>query len=115
MDSLHGSGFQFRNPNIKPLGSEPLGGPMAERVQQVLERRINPGIATHGGAVSLVEIRDNVVYVSMSGGCQGCGMASVTLTQGIKQVLQEAVPEIVEIRDATDHAAGTNPYFSPEK
>jgi Fe/S biogenesis protein NfuA len=103
------------NPNVKPLGSEPLSGPLADRVQQVLEQRINPGIAMHGGAVSLVDIRDNVVYLRMSGGCQGCGMASVTLTQGIKQVLQEAVPEIVEIRDVTDHASGTDPYFSPEK
>jgi Fe/S biogenesis protein NfuA len=115
VDSLDGSGFQFTNPNIKPLGTEPLSGPLADRVQQVLEQRINPGIAMHGGAVSLVDIRDNVVYLRMSGGCQGCGMASVTLTQGIKQVLQEAVPEIVEIRDVTDHASGTNPYFSPEK
>lgn len=115
VDSLDVSGFQFSNPNIKPLGSEPLSGPMAERVQQVLEQRINPGIAMHGGAVSLVDIRDNVVYLRMSGGCQGCGLASVTLAQGIKQVLQEAVPEIVEIRDVTDHTAGTNPYFSPEK
>jgi Fe/S biogenesis protein NfuA len=115
VDSLHGSGFQFSNPNIKPLGSEPLEGPLAERVQQVLEQRINPGIAMHGGAVSLVDIREDVVYLRMSGGCQGCGMASVTLSQGIKQVLQEAVPEIVDIRDVTDHAAGTDPYFSPEK
>jgi Fe/S biogenesis protein NfuA len=115
VDSLQGSGFQFTNPNVKPLGSEPLSGPLADRVQQVLEQRINPGIAMHGGAVSLVDIRDNVVYLRMSGGCQGCGMASVTLTQGIKQVLQEAVPEIVEIRDVTDHASGTDPYFSPEK
>jgi Fe/S biogenesis protein NfuA len=115
VDSIHGSGFQFDNPSIRPLGTEPLTGPLAERVQHVLDERINPGIATHGGAVSLVDIRDDIVYLRMSGGCQGCGMASVTLSQGIKQVLQEAVPEIVEVRDVTDHAAGTNPYFSPEK
>lgn len=115
VESIHGSGFQFANPNIRPLGTEPLTGPLAERVQHVLDERINPGIATHGGAVSLVDIREDIVYLRMSGGCQGCGMASVTLSQGIKQVLQEAVPEIVEVRDVTDHAAGTNPYFSPEK
>ena len=115
VDSIHGSGFQFENPSIRPLGSEPLTGPLAERVQHVLDERINPGIATHGGAVSLVDIRDDIAYLRMSGGFQGCGMASVTLSQGIKQVLQEAVPEIVEVRDVTDHAAGSNPYFSPEK
>ena len=115
VESLDGSGFKFDNPNIKPLGSEPLTGPLAERVQRVLDERINPGVATHGGAISLVDVRDNVVYLRMSGGCQGCGMASVTLTQGIRQVLEEAVPEIVDIQDVTDHASGTDPYFSPAK
>ncbi|MEE8561106.1 MAG: NifU family protein, partial [Gemmatimonadota bacterium] len=66
-------------------------------------------------AVRLVDIRDGVVYLQMGGGCQGCGMASVTLTQGIKQVFTKLVPEIVDIQDVTDHAAGTDPYFSPEK
>lgn len=112
VESPEGSGFKFDNPNIKPLGSEPLTGPLAERVQRVLDERINPGVATHGGAISLVDVRDNVVYLRMSGGCQGCGKASVTLTQGIRQVLKEAVPEIVDIRDVTDHASGTDPYFS---
>lgn len=115
VETLEGSGFQFDNPNIKPLGSEPLTGPLAERVQRVLDERINPGVATHGGKISLVDVRDNVVYLQMGGGCQGCGMASVTLTQGIRQVLHEAVPEIVDIQDVTDHASGTNPYFSSAK
>jgi len=68
----------------------------------------------HGGQVRLVEIRDDVVYVTMGGGCQGCGMASVTLTQGIKELIREAAPEIVDVEDVTDHAAGTNPYYEPE-
>ena len=115
VESIEGSGFKFDNPNIKPLGSEPLAGPLVERVQRVIDEHINPGVATHGGAVSLVDIRDGVVYLQMGGGCQGCGMASVTLTQGIKQVFMKLVPEIVDIQDVTDHAAGTDPYFSPEK
>ncbi len=115
VESLAGSGFQFDNPNLKPLGSEPLSGPVAERVNRVLEERINPGVAMHGGAVRLIDVRDNVAYVQMSGGCQGCGMASVTLTQGIKQAIRDAVPEIVEVEDVTDHASGSNPYFSPAK
>jgi IscR-regulated protein YhgI len=115
VETLEGSGFQFDNPNIKPLGSQPLTGPLSERVQHVLDERINPGVATHGGTISLVDVRDNVVYLRMGGGCQGCGMASVTLTQGIRQVLQEAVPEIVDIQDVTDHASGSDPYFSSAK
>jgi len=115
VESIEGSGFNFNNPNIKPLGSEPLTGPLVERVQRVIDEHINPGVATHGGAVRLVDIRDGIVYVQMGGGCQGCGMASVTLTQGIKQVFMKLVPEIVDIQDVTDHAAGTDPYFSPEK
>ncbi len=115
VESIEGGGFNFDNPNIKPLGSEPLAGPLVERVQRVIDEHINPGVATHGGAVRLVDIRDGIVYVQMGGGCQGCGMASVTLTQGIKQVFMKLVPEIVDIQDVTDHAAGTDPYFSPEK
>ncbi len=71
VETVEGSGFRFDNPNIKPLGSEPLTGPLAERVQKVLEERINPGVATHGGTITLVDVRDNVVYLRMGGGCQG--------------------------------------------
>jgi Fe/S biogenesis protein NfuA len=112
VESLQGSGFRFDNPNLKPLGSQPLEGPVVERVQRVIEEQINPGVATHGGRIALVDIRENIVYVSMGGGCQGCGMAKVTLTQGIKQIIKEAAPEIIDVRDVTDHAAGENPYFS---
>lgn len=111
VDSMQGSGFQFENPNLKPLGSEPLEGPLVERIKRVIDERINPGVASHGGRVRLVDVRDNIVYVQMGGGCQGCGMASVTLTQGIKQMIKEAAPEIVDVRDVTDHASGENPYY----
>ncbi len=112
VESMMGSGFQFRNPNIQPLGSVPLEGPVVERVQRVIDERVNPGVASHGGTVRLVDIRENVVYVSMGGGCQGCGMASVTLTQGIKEMIKQAAPEIVDVQDVTDHSAGTNPYYA---
>lgn len=112
VESMQGSGFKFENPNVKPLGSEPLEGPLAERVKRVIDEHINPGVASHGGQVELVDVRENVVYLRMSGGCQGCGMASVTLSQGIERMLREAVPEIEGIRDVTNHAAGSNPYYS---
>lgn len=111
VETLRETGFRFENPNLKPLGSEPLEGPLAERVRRVLDERINPGVASHGGRVSLVDIRDGVVYLRMGGGCQGCGMASVTLTQGIKEILLDAIPEITAVEDVTDHAAGENPYY----
>ncbi|MFQ5689173.1 MAG: iron-sulfur cluster assembly accessory protein [Gemmatimonadota bacterium] len=115
VENLQGSGFKFENPNLKPPGSEPLTGSLAERVQRVLDERINPGVAAHGGVVHLVDIRDDVAYLRMGGGCQGCGLASVTLSQGIKQILLQAVPEIRSVEDVTDHAAGANPYFQPSK
>ncbi|WP_419934600.1 iron-sulfur cluster assembly accessory protein [Candidatus Palauibacter sp.] len=112
VESMQGSGFHFRNPNIQPLGSGPMDGPLVDRVRRVIDEQINPGVASHGGTVRLVDIRDNVVYVTMGGGCQGCGMASVTLTQGIKQMIRDAAPEIVDVQDVTDHASGSNPYYA---
>lgn len=111
VETMQGSGFKFDNPNLRPLGAEPLEGPLVERVTRVIDERVNPGVAMHGGRVSLVDIRENIVYVSMGGGCQGCGMAGVTLTQGIKEMIKEAAPEVVDVRDVTDHAAGENPYY----
>lgn len=115
VQTLQDSGFKIENPNVKPLGAEAPTGPLAERVAALLETQINPAIASHGGHVALVDLRDNVMYVQMSGGCQGCGMASVTLRQGIERMVREAIPEIEGIEDVTDHAAGRNPYYQPSK
>jgi Fe-S cluster biogenesis protein NfuA len=65
--------------------------------------------------VALLDVRDNRAYIRLSGGCQGCGMADVTLKQGIEVAIKKAVPEIVEVLDSTDHASGTNPYYQPTK
>lgn len=111
VETLHGGGFKVDNPNIRPIGAEAAEGPLADRVRQVIEVQINPAIAGHGGAVSLVEVRDGVVYLEMQGGCQGCGMAAATLAQGIRRILMETVPEIEDIVDVTNHAAGVNPYY----
>lgn len=115
VQNLQEAGFKIENPNVKPLGAEPPTGPLAERVQALLETRINPAVAAHGGHVGLVDLRDNVMYVQLSGGCQGCGMASVTLRQGIERMVQDALPEIEGIVDVTDHASGQNPYYQPSK
>jgi len=84
-------------------------------VQQVFDTQINPAIAAHGGFVQLLDVKDGVAYVQLGGGCQGCGMADVTLKQGIVVAVKEAVPEIREVVDSTDHASGANPYFKPAK
>lgn len=111
VETLNETGFKVENPNLKPIGSEPLEGPLAERVRTVIDSEINPAVASHGGEIGLVEVRDAVAYIRMSGGCQGCGMARVTLKQGVERMLREAVPEIQGIVDVTDHSAGSNPYY----
>jgi Fe/S biogenesis protein NfuA len=88
---------------------------VARRVIAVLERDVNPNIAAHGGHAELVGIEGATAYLRLGGGCQGCGMASVTLSQGIEVAITEAVPEINAIVDITDHASGNNPYFEPAK
>ena len=115
IETLTESGFKVENPNLAPIGSKPLEGPLADRVRQAIDQFVNPGVAQHGGHVTLVEVRDEIVYLQMGGGCQGCGMASVTLSQGIERILREQVPEIKGIQDVTNHAAGDNPYFDAAK
>ena len=92
-----------------------LSGDVAQRVLQVLDGQINPSIAAHGGRAELVAVEDNTAFLRLSGGCQGCGMASVTLSQGIEVVIKEQVPEITRVVDVTDHASGENPYFEAAK
>jgi Fe-S cluster biogenesis protein NfuA len=84
---------------------------MRAKVQRFLEEEVNPAIAAHGGYISLIDVRGNTVYICMGGGCQGCGQANVTLRQGIEQAIRQRIPEVGDILDVTDHAAGTNPYY----
>jgi Fe/S biogenesis protein NfuA len=81
----------------------------------VLERQINPSIASHGGRADLVAVEEETAYLRLSGGCQGCGMASVTLGQGIEVAIKDNVPEITNVVDVTDHAGGANPYYEAAK
>jgi Fe/S biogenesis protein NfuA len=92
-----------------------LDSDIARRVLAVLERDVNPSIAAHGGHAELVGIEGATAYLRLGGGCQGCGMATVTLSQGIEVAITAAVPEIDAIVDVTDHASGSNPYFEPAK
>ena len=112
LDTIHESGFKVDAPNA---GIPKPSGPVAEAVQAILEEQINPAVASHGGFVALIAIEDDTAYLQFGGGCQGCGMIDVTLKQGVEKVLFEHVPEIKKVMDITDHAAGTNPYYSPAK
>ena len=86
-----------------------------EKIQMLFETEINPAVAMHSGNVELVDVKGNIVYLRLGGGCQGCGMADVTLKQGIEKAIRDVAPEVGEILDVTDHAGGRNPYYSPEK
>jgi Fe/S biogenesis protein NfuA len=110
-------GLVISNPNRpNPLAGIDLEltGSIAEKVQVLLEQSINPSLAAHGGFATLVGVDDATanVYVTMGGGCQGCAMSRATLTQGIQAAIKEAIPEVAEVIDATDHAAGENPFYS---
>jgi Fe/S biogenesis protein NfuA len=92
-----------------------LEGPLADQIAQVLAESVNPAIAAHGGRAELVSVDGSTAYLKLAGGCQGCGMAQVTLKQGIERILLEAIPEISEVVDVTDHAAGSDPYYQRSK
>jgi Fe-S cluster biogenesis protein NfuA len=80
-------------------------------VEELLDREVNPSVASHGGKISVVDVKDKNLYIAMSGGCQGCAASQVTLKQGVEVMVRRVVPEVRAIIDATDHAAGTRPYY----
>lgn len=109
-------GLVLRNPNVpSPAvggGKIELSGTVEERVTQLLSEHINPSIASHGGVASLVRLDGGAAYLELGGGCQGCGLAAMTLRQGIEKAILENIPEITEVVDVTDHSAGANPFYS---
>jgi Fe/S biogenesis protein NfuA len=109
VEGVQQSGFRIDNPN--PLWDDPK----AKAVQEVIDTKINPSIAMHGGFVTLLDVKDDIAYVVLGGGCHGCGMANATLKQGIEVVIREAIPEIRQVIDTTDHAGGANPYYQPSE
>jgi Fe/S biogenesis protein NfuA len=119
-DPFGTSGLRVENPNtpsptIRVPAPGDLSGDVAQRVVQVLAQQVNPSIAAHGGRAVLVAVEQGTAYLRLSGGCQGCAMATVTLSQGIETTIIRAVPEIRSVVDVTDHQSGTNPYFEAAK
>jgi Fe/S biogenesis protein NfuA len=122
-----GGGLVLVNPNSPtPEESNPgvpadilalgIDGPLAVLAATVLEEQVNPSIASHGGRADLVALDEEskTAYVKLSGGCQGCAMSRMTLTQGIETMLREAIPELASVLDVTDHASGVDPFYAPE-
>lgn len=109
-----GPGLVLRNPNRpNPLSGKhvDLTGTVPEQVEQLLREQINPALASHGGFANLVGVEGEKAYVTMGGGCQGCAVSAMTLRDGIARAITEAIPEITEVIDTTDHAAGENPFY----
>ena len=92
-----------------------MSADLKTKVQDLIDASINPAIAGHGGYVELIDVRDETVYLQMGGGCQGCGAADITLKAGIERLIKEEIPEVKEVLDTTDHAAGTNTYYTAGK
>jgi Fe/S biogenesis protein NfuA len=109
VEGVYQSGFKVENPN--PLWTDPI----AKAVQEVIDHKVNPEVASHGGFIALLDVKDGTAYIAMGGGCQGCGMANVTLKQGVEVTIKEAVPQIKQVLDTTDHAGGKNPYYQPSR
>ena len=92
-----------------------LSGPLVDRVNQVITEQVNPAIASHGGGAELVSVDGTIAYLRLFGGCQGCGLAQVTLKQGIEKIILESIDELTAVVDVTDHASGDNPYYESQK
>jgi Fe/S biogenesis protein NfuA len=116
LDHVEPTGLIIRNPNrprpkVVTVEELELVGSVEEKITMLLDGEINPSLAMHGGFASLDRVEGDTAYVIMGGGCQGCGLAQLTLTEGIKAQIENRIPEIREVIDVTDHAAGDNPFY----
>jgi Fe/S biogenesis protein NfuA len=117
---LTDEGLAMNNPNSPetPAMSAPKGdlsGPLVDQVNQVISEQVNPAIASHGGGAELVSVDGTIAYLRLFGGCQGCGLAQVTLKQGIEKIILESIDELTQVVDVTDHASGSDPYYESQK
>ncbi len=110
VDDLNGSGFRLDIPESNFADVDPL----LRKLQTLIDDEVAPGLAQHGGHVTLVNVEAGRAFLKFGGGCQGCGSADMTMKQGIEALIKREIPEILEVVDTTDHAAGSNPYYSAE-
>lgn len=94
------------------LKNAPAEDQLRVKVQKILDEQINPAVASHGGFITLLDVKGKDLYIKMGGGCQGCGSADITLRAGIETSLREQIPDLGEILDVSDHESGENPYYS---
>ena len=116
------TGVRIVTPGTEP---PPAGGPqpalppvdrsLAGQARRILDTEVNPAIAAHRGHVSLIGVDQGLARIRLEGGCQGCSLAEVTIRQGIEPLLRERLPGVAGVLDVTDHEAGSEPFFSPEK
>ena len=106
-EDVNAAGFVIDNPN------KPVFNDMERDVQELLNQQINPQIKSHGGQVDVVRYEEDgsILYIEMSGGCQGCSSSSATLKNGVETMIYDEFPDINDIKDVTDHDAGENPYY----
>ena len=104
----HQRGFLIENPN--PVWKDST----AQAVQDLLDTKINPGLASHGGFVALLDYKDDTAFIAFGGGCQGCGQVDVTLKDGVEVSIREALPQVKQVIDTTNHASGQNPYYGSD-
>ena len=97
---------------LERIQQMPAADEMEKIIIGLLDQYINPAIASHGGFVKLIKIEDRDVYLEMGGGCQGCAASQATMKNGVEKAIRDALPQIREIIDITDHTAGENPYYS---
>lgn len=120
LDEADGTGLVLRNPNrptrsLAPDAATYEEGTVEHRIQSLLDTEVNPMLASHGGFTTLDRVEGDVAYMFMGGGCQGCGLAKLTLTEGIKATIEKEIDEIREVVDITDHSAGENPFYESAK
>ncbi|MCU1377472.1 MAG: thioredoxin-like protein [Acidimicrobiales bacterium] len=117
LDFTQATGLVIRNPNrpspTMGSGLTVLEGSVEEKIVALLDGEINPSLAAHGGFANLQKVEGDTAFITMGGGCQGCGLAALTLGEGIKAQIEDRIPEIREVIDVTNHAAGENPFFEP--
>lgn len=114
-----GSPFDAASAEKRPAPTEeerieiedPPEGPLADRIRDLLDTRINPAVSMHGGHIGLADVEDTEIYILMSGGCQGCALSRMTLKQGVERMIRQEVPEVTAVHDVTDHGSGDNPYY----
>jgi Fe-S cluster biogenesis protein NfuA len=103
-------------PGTRPSGPAPEGGEdLAAAARRIIDAEVNPAIAAHRGRVTVAGADQGWLRIRLDGGCQGCSLAEVTIRQGIEPLLRARLPAITGLIDITDHEAGTDPFFSPEK